>query len=117
MGRPRWYRPVMPDDRAGGPTVHKLEVPNETRDRDLVIRSVRDELLLFMGRKLEKERKKKLRSMPADVLCVLESLAEAMAVLHVDVLRSLQAGDRDAYTRKVNLARAMEARDAEKPHK
>jgi hypothetical protein len=101
----------MPDDRPRGGTVQKLEVQNETRDRDLVIRSVRDELVLFMGRKLEKERKKKLQSLPADVMCVLESLAEAMAVLHVDVLRSFAAGDLDAYSRKVNLARAMEAKD------
>jgi hypothetical protein len=70
---------------------------------------VRDELVAFIGRKFEAERGKKLKNLGPDVACVMESLAEAMAVLHVDVLRSLaDGGGTDAYERKLELAKSME---------
>ena len=39
---------------------------------------------------------------------MVESLAEAMAVLHVDLLRSLATGDTGSYERKLELAREMD---------
>jgi hypothetical protein len=83
-------------------------VSQATRDRDLVIRTVRDELLQFMKRKFAKERGKDLDKLGADVACMVEALAEGMAVLHVDVIRSLANGDTDSYERKVALAREAE---------
>jgi hypothetical protein len=79
-----------------------------TRDRDLVIRTVRDELMHFMGRKFKKERGRELKALNGDVLCMVEALAEGMAVLHVDVIRSIANGDAGGYERKVELAREAE---------
>jgi hypothetical protein len=93
---------------ADKPIPLKPPVSQATRDRDLVIRCVRDELIAFVGRKLEHERGKKLKGLGADVNCMLEGLAEAMAVLHVDAIRSLSDGDRDAFQRKLDIARARE---------
>jgi len=88
----------------------KPVVSQANRDRDLVIRAVRDELLVFMGRKFAKERGRELRTLGPDVLCMVEALAEGMAVLHVDVIRSMAQGDQGAYERKVEIARAAEER-------
>jgi hypothetical protein len=79
-----------------------------TQDRDLVIRAVRDELMQFMGRKLKRERGRELKGLNGDVLCMVEALAEGMALLHVDVIRSLASGDTGGYARKIELARAAE---------
>jgi hypothetical protein len=79
-----------------------------THDRDLVIRTVRDELMQFMGRKFKRERGRELKALNADVLCMVEALAEGMAVLHVDVVRSLANGDTGGYARKLELAREAE---------
>jgi hypothetical protein len=98
------------DDR-----VVEMKQTQATRERDLVIRSVRDELVQFMGRKFAKERGKPLEKMGADVNCMVEALAEGMAVLHVDVIRSIANGDHDSYERKVALALEKEAaKDAKK---
>ncbi|HEX4448874.1 MAG TPA: hypothetical protein VH044_19170 [Polyangiaceae bacterium] len=86
----------------------KPQAAQATRERDLVIRVVRDELIQFMARKFMKERHRDLGQLGPDVSCMVESLAEAMAVLHVDLLRSLAAGDTGAYERKVELAREMD---------
>ena len=79
-----------------------------TQDRDLVIRAVRDELMQFMGRKLKRERGRELKGLNGDVLCMVEALAEGMALLHVDAIRSLASGDTGGYARKIELARAAE---------
>ncbi len=79
-----------------------------TRDRDLVIRTVRDELMHFMGRKFKRERGRELKAQNADVQCMVEALAEGMAVLHVDVIRSLANGDTGGWERKLEIARATE---------
>jgi hypothetical protein len=81
-----------------------------TRDRDLVIRTVRDELIAFMSRKFASERGKDLAKLGPDVACMVSALAEGMAVLHVDAIRSLANGDVGAYERKVELARASESK-------
>jgi hypothetical protein len=81
-----------------------------TRERDLVIRSVRDELIQFMARKFMKERHRDLGQLGPDVSCMVESLAEAMAVLHVDVIRSMSSGDTGSYERKLAIAREMDSK-------
>ncbi len=83
-------------------------VPQATRDRDLVIRTVRDELMQFMRRKLASERGRDLKALGPDVACMVEALAEGMAVLHVDVIRSMANGDLNTYERKLDIARATE---------
>ena len=83
-------------------------VSQATRDRDLVIRTVRDELIQFMRRKFASERGRDLQALGPDVGCMVEALAEGMAVLHVDVLRSMASGDVGAYERKLDIARATE---------
>jgi hypothetical protein len=106
MVLPSWY---AAESMAKNRVVEmKPAVSQATRDRDLVIRSVRDELLVFMGRKLATERAKDLRALGPDVACMVGALAEAMAVLHVDAIRSLAYGDVGSYERKVELARAAE---------
>jgi hypothetical protein len=79
-----------------------------TRDRDLVIRCVRDDLLVFVTRKFEKERGKNVASLGPEVAALVEGLAEAMAVLHVDALLSIAEGRTDAYQRKVEIAKARD---------
>jgi hypothetical protein len=79
-----------------------------TRDRDLVIRTVRDELIQFMGRKFAAERGRELKALGPDVLCMVSALAEGMAVLHVDAIRSMGNGDVGSYERKLEMARAKE---------
>jgi hypothetical protein len=88
--------------------VTRLGVSRATRDRDLVIQTVRDELIQFMARKFASVRGKDFKKMGADVVCMVETLAEAMAVLHVDAIRSLSDGDTGSYERKLALARAKE---------
>ena len=44
----------------------------------------------------------------SDVLYMVEALAEGMAVLHVDVIRSMASGDLGGYERKLDIARAIE---------
>ncbi len=83
-------------------------VSQATRDRDLVIRTVRDELIQFMRRKFLSERGRDLKSLGPDVLYMVEALAEGMAVLHVDVIRSMASGDLGGYERKLDIARAIE---------
>lgn len=79
-----------------------------TQDRDLVIRTVRDELVQFMRRKFAAERGRDLTTLGPDVGSMVETLAEAMAVLHVDVIRSMAQGDLGGYERKLAIARATE---------
>jgi hypothetical protein len=93
---------------AKGPVPINPAASQATRDRDLVIRTVRDELLAFMGQKLAKERKREIKSLGPDVACMIEALAEAMALLHVDVIRSMSHGDVGLYERKIELARERE---------
>jgi hypothetical protein len=83
-------------------------ISQATRDRDLVIRTVRDELVQFMRRKFASERGRDLKALGPDVGSMVESLAEAMAVLHVDVIRSIAEGDLSGYERKLEIARATE---------
>ncbi len=75
------------------------------RDRDLVIRGVRDELVQFMARKFSKERGKELSSLGQEVACMVEALAEGMALLHVDVIRSIANDDKTSYERKLTMLR------------
>ena len=84
-------------------------VSQATRDRDLVIRTVRDELLAFMGRKFVKERGRPLAKLGPDVNCMIAALAESMAVLHVDAIRSMANGDVGGYERKLAIARERES--------
>ena len=81
-----------------------------TRDRDLVIRCVKDELLAFMARKFLTERGRPLKHLGPEVACMVEGLAEGMAILHVDAIRSAANGDMGAYERKLAIARATEAK-------
>jgi hypothetical protein len=90
--------------------VVEMKSTTATRERDLVIRTVRDELVQFMARKFAKERGRDLAKLGPDVACMVESLAEGMAILHVDVLRSLASGDQDSYERKLALALEREAK-------
>jgi hypothetical protein len=83
-------------------------ISQATRDRDLVIRTVRDELVQFMRRKFAAERGRDLKALGPDVGYMVETLAEAMAVLHVDVIRSIAEGDVGGYERKLAIARASE---------
>jgi hypothetical protein len=94
----------MPKDRV----VDIKPVSQATRDRDLVIRTVRDELIQFMRRKFASERGRELKTLGPDVACMVEALAEGMAVLHVDVIRSMASGDVNVYERKLDIARAKE---------
>jgi hypothetical protein len=88
--------------------VEMKPVSQATRDRDLVIRTVRDELIQFMRRKFASERGRDIKTLGPDVGCMVEALAEGMAVLHVDVIRSMASGDVNAFERKLEIARARE---------
>jgi hypothetical protein len=91
--------------------VVEMKATQATRERDLVIRSVRDELVQFMSRKFAKERGgRDLSKLGPDVACMVEALAEGMAILHVDVIRSLASGDQDSYARKLAMALEREAK-------
>jgi NAD-dependent oxidoreductase involved in siderophore biosynthesis len=84
--------------------VVEMKATQATRERDLVIRSVRDELVQFMSRKFAKERGRELEKLGPDVFCMVQALAEGMAILHVDVIRSLANGDQGSYERKLAMA-------------
>ncbi len=73
-----------------------------SRERDVAIRNVRDQLMQFMERKLVKERGRGLRSLGPDVACMVEGLAESMAMIHFDVMRAL--ADRDPGSREPKLS-------------
>jgi hypothetical protein len=93
---------------ADNPIPLKPQASQATRDRDLVVRTIRDELVAFVRRKFAAERKKDLAKLGPDVNAALEALAEAMALLHVDAIRSIADGDRDVYQRKLAMAKARE---------
>ena len=90
--------------------VVEMKATQATRERDLVIRSVRDELVQFMSRKFAKERGRELEKLGPDVFCMVQALAEGMAILHVDVIRSLSSGDQQSYERKLAMALELEAK-------
>jgi hypothetical protein len=79
----------MPKDRV---VEVKAAAAQAARERDVAIRNVRDQLMKFMETKLQKERRKKLRALGPDVLCMVEGLAESMAIVHFDVMRALGGG-------------------------
>jgi hypothetical protein len=64
-----------------------------SRERDRLIRGVRDQLLQFVEQKFAKERGRSLRDLGPDVACVIEGLADAMAMLHIDAVRPQPKGD------------------------
>jgi hypothetical protein len=90
--------------------VVEMKATQATRERDLVIRSVRDELVQFMGRKFAKDRGRELEKLGPDVACMVQALAEGMAILHVDVIRSLATGDQESYERKLAMALERESK-------
>jgi hypothetical protein len=75
----------MAKDRTGG-TKPGSEA---SRDRDIAIRNVRDQLMQFIERKLENERGKAIKSLGPDVACMVEGLVESMAIVHFDFMRAL----------------------------
>ncbi len=62
----------------------------------------------FMERKLAKERGRELRSLGPDVACIVEGLAESMAIIHFDVMRALASGDSGPPERKLSIVREPE---------
>jgi hypothetical protein len=90
--------------------VVEMKATQATRERDLVIRTVRDELVQFMAGRFAKQRGRDLAKLGPDVVCMVEALAEGMALLHVDVLRSLASGDQGSYERKLAMALEREAK-------
>jgi hypothetical protein len=78
------------------------------RERDVAIRNIRDQLMQFMERKLVNERGRELRSLGPDVACVVEGLAESMAMIHFDFMRALANRDPDAPEPKLGVVRDPE---------
>ena len=78
------------------------------RERDVAIRNIRDQLMQFMERKLAKERGRDLRSLGPDVACIVEGLAESMAIVHFDVMRALANKDPGSRERKLSIVREPE---------
>ena len=78
------------------------------RERDVAIRNIRDQLMQFMQNKLAKERGRELRSLGPDVACLVEGLAESMAIIHFDVMRALGNGDAGSHERKLSVVRDPE---------
>jgi hypothetical protein len=78
------------------------------RERDVAIRSVREQLMQFMERKLVKERGKELRSLGPDVACMVEGLADCMAMIHFDLMRAVANRDPDSHEPKLSIVREPE---------
>jgi len=79
-----------------------------SRERDAAIRNVRDQLMQFMEGKLMKERRRELKSLGPDVACMVEGLAESMAMIHFDFMRALGNRATDASAPKLALVREPE---------